>query len=214
MVSEILNGKKAELARAKAAHEELVQKRAKCCSTCCGPKMDEVNAAAAVVARLEQGCVDAEALYPWNKCSLRSATEVAKAWGDKQVELLKEFSQVLLQMQKRTSGTLGFTLHDEWRYLNYRKDAPFVDVARTIVDAQPIPPHVSNPHDREWDVLDKFGNDSFAASDVTDRLPMHRAFREACNAASALHPDLQEAGTCYSGDYVRFEGGDVVVSRA
>lgn len=102
----------------------------------------------------------------------------------------------------------------QWRYLNYRKDAPFVDVANLIPDANPILPHVSNPHDVEWDVLDKFGNDCFDASDVARRLPLHRAFREACNAASALHPDLQQVGTFQCGDYIRLEGKEVVVRRA
>ena len=99
----------------------------------------------------------------------------------------------------------------QWRYLDYRKDAPFVDVAKLIPDANPTPPHVSNPHPVEWDVLDLFGNDCFGASDVAQRLPLHRAFREACNAASALHPDLHEVGTFQNGDHVRLEGKDVVV---
>ena len=96
---------------------------------------------------------------------------------------------------------------------SYRKDAPFVDVTKLIPDANPVLPHVSNPHDFEWDVLDQFGNDCFSASDVAQRIPLHRAFREACNAASALHPEFQKVGTFQNGDYVRLEGRDVVVSR-
>lgn len=71
-----------------------------------------------------------QALYPWNKCPLRTADSVAKAWGEKQVELMRDFSQVLLQMQKRTSGTLGFTLQDEAR-------------ADTPARLSPLSPHLA-----------------------------------------------------------------------
>ena len=107
-------------------------------------------------------------------------------------------------------GTIGFTLHDEWRYLDYRKEAPFCDPAAAVPDMHPLLPQVVNPHDREWDVLDKFGDDCFGASDLAERLPIHRAFREACASASAPHPDLKTVGLFQTGDYVRCEGTDVV----
>ena len=48
-------------------------------------------------------------------------------------------------MQKRTCGTLGFTLQDEWRYVSYDMDNAFIDSSAQhprFPDETPVLPQV------------------------------------------------------------------------
>ena len=80
--------------------------------------------------------------------------------------------------QKRTSGTLGFTLRDEWRFLSYKKE-PFLKPEHEeqgFVNLTPLAPQVVNPYDKAWD-LEFAPMCKFSEADLEARLPAHIAFR-------------------------------------
>ena len=117
----------------------------------CGPKTPEIDALRAQVKETNGQIENAAAFMPWNNVRLKTADTVLKQWRYTQDGLLREFAGMLLATQKRSCGTLGFTLCDEWRYCQYDMDGAFVDKESRYPDEHVIPPQVVAPYDKCWD---------------------------------------------------------------
>ena len=161
---------------------------------CCGPQDSAIEPLREQKRALEQEMADINALSPWNAIKLKTAEDVAVRWMEEQKSLLHEFKELLLAIQKRTCGTLGFTLQDEWRYLQYDMDKAYVDAGERFPDECPVLPQVVSPHDHAWDAActNPVPDDRFDGSQL-DQLALHRSFYDACGIATAVHPDLRSA---------------------
>ncbi|KAL1521924.1 hypothetical protein AB1Y20_021572 [Prymnesium parvum] len=189
------------------ASEELERLESQsCCGDCCNSSLrQEIRQAAERLRELELELNSIKERLPWHPLKLTDAEEVAKAWSQMQPKLFSQFEHHLMQLQRRVSGTIGFTLRDEWRYLRFDKKAVFINSDRDVYDEHPLKPQVVNPRPRCWDKPWLAEVESFGTADLETRLPLHGAFRNAFATATAMSP-INADGLVHSGDSLRFEG--------
>jgi hypothetical protein len=141
MYERYVNSLKEQLA---VEERELADLQAQGCCFCIGKaSKDALATVQNRIAELKRQ-IDDKSTDPWGTVLLKNSEEIAQKWAETQKSLVSDFVHQLERIQQRTAGTLGFTLRDEWRYLNFEKGSAVTNEEIELFNLNPQPPQAPN----------------------------------------------------------------------